>query len=385
MKTSKKKTFIIIGIVIVVAILSAIIALMVCMSSDNEDKIKISLDADSVVIDEENNGTFEVEFSEIDIENADYFTKTDDFDGDGLNNIDEHNAGTDMYNPDTDEDGLNDCLELRTYNTDPLKYSSRDDGVSDLDWIFQDDSNFTEGYVEDEMSGFWVYLSKPVDRAYDIDVADMDKFDSLDTISSAYKVERFSGKMAFYEPVYTSEIYKHITVYAYRDNALIELDIKAYESKLEFDVQDGDIIALVYMKDKSEVLYTGKETVGENGKMSAVYEAENATIVGSANVSGHYVGYVGNGGEIHFDKVMSENGGNYTLKIMYYTKEDRPVCVKVNEADIVTLDCKSNGSWDSDAGTVSMDIVLNAGVNTICLLNDNEYAPNIDYIELFEK
>ena len=385
MKTSKKKTIIIIGIVAAVAIISAIIAVVVCMSFDDEDKIKISLDADSVVIDEENNGTFEVEFSEIDIENADYFTKKDDFDGDGLNNIDEHNAGTDMYNPDTDGDGLNDCLELKTYNTDPLKYSSRDDGVSDLDWVLKDDSNFTEGYVEDEMSGFWVYLSKPEDRAFDIDVVDMEEFNSLDTISSLHRIQRFSGKMAFYEPVYTSEIYKHITVYAYRDNALIELDIMAYESKIEFDVQDGDIIALVYKKDKSEILYTGKETVDENGKMSAVYEAENATIVGSAKTSGHYVGYVGNGGEVHFEKVISKNGGNYTLKIMYYTKEDRPVCVKVNEDDIVTLDCKSNGSWDSDAGMVSIDIVLNAGVNTICLLNDNEYAPNIDYIELFEK
>ena len=119
--------------------------------------------------------------------------------------------------------------------------------------------------------------------------------------------------------------------------------------------------------------------------MSAVYEAEAATIVGDARTSGHYVGYVGNGGEIHFDKVISENGGNYTLKIMYYTQEDRQICVKVNDAEAVTLDCISNGSWNSDMGTISLDITLNAGTNTISLLNDSAYAPNIDYIEVIEK
>lgn len=390
MKTSNKKIFIITGIVVAIVIILVIVAIVICISSGNntskkEDDILISLDDNSIVRDEKYNGTFQLEYDEIDMENANYTTKIADYDEDGLNNIDEYNLGTDMYNPDTDEDGLNDGLEVKTYNTNPLKYSSRDDDISDLDWIFQDGSNFTEGYVEDEMSGFLLYLSKPEHRAYKIDVVDMDEFDSLDTISSIFKIQRFSGKMAFSESVYTSEIYKHITVYAYRNNALVELDIKAYESKVEFDVQDGDIIALVYVKDKSNTLYTGKETLGENGKMSAVYQAEAATIVGSASSSGHYVGYVGNGGEIHFDEVISENGGNYTLKIIYYTKEDRQIFVKVNEADIITLDCKSNGSWDSNAGTISIDIVLNKGINKISLLNDSAYAPNIDYIELFEK
>lgn len=390
MKTNKKKLFMILGIVLAIVVIAVIIALVMIKSGDNdssdevEEEIVVSLDDDTIVKDE-NIGRYEVEDETIDIVNADYGTQHSDFDGDGIKNIDEHNAGTDMYNPDTDEDGLNDYMELKVYNTDPLKFSSRDDEVSDLDWILQDSANFTEGYVEDEMSGLWFYLSKPEHRAFDTEVVDTDKFDALDTISSIYKIKRFSGKMAFFEPVYTSEIYKHITVYAYRNDGLKELDIVAYESKIEFEVQEGDIIALVYSQDKSSILYTGKETFDENGKMSAVYEAEAATIVGDARTSGHYVGYVGNGGEIHFDKVISENGGNYTLKIMYYTQEDRQICVKVNDAEVVTLDCKSNGSWNSDMGTISLDITLNSGTNIISLLNDSAYAPNIDYIEVIEK
>ena len=34
-----------------------------------------------------------------------------DLDGDGLTNIDEYRSGTDIDNPDTDGDGVNDYLE----------------------------------------------------------------------------------------------------------------------------------------------------------------------------------------------------------------------------------------------------------------------------------
>ena len=231
----KNRVLLIIGIIVVLIVVSVTVVINLISSDDNnkEEKLEIQFD---VVRDEKYNGRFEVEISKIDIENANYSTKRADYDGDGINNIEEYNAGTDMYNPDTDGDGLNDCMEIKTYKTDPLKYSSRDDGVSDLDYILNDANNFKEGYIEDEMSGLWIYLSKPIDRAFDIDIVDIKEFDSLDTISSIYKIQRFSGKMAFYETTYTSEIYKHITVYAYRDNALVELDIKAFENKVEFNV-----------------------------------------------------------------------------------------------------------------------------------------------------
>ncbi|MFA6198772.1 MAG: hypothetical protein WC734_06525, partial [Patescibacteria group bacterium] len=43
-----------------------------------------------------------------------------DLDGDGLTNAEEVTLGTDTTKADTDEDGLNDGLEVNVYFTDPL-------------------------------------------------------------------------------------------------------------------------------------------------------------------------------------------------------------------------------------------------------------------------
>ncbi|MBR4314185.1 MAG: hypothetical protein IKP66_04670 [Lachnospiraceae bacterium] len=64
----------------------------------------------------------------------------EDFDNDGLTNIDEKNYGTDYENPDTDFDGLSDYDEIRgvkskdnlsTYITDPLSDDTDGDGLRD--------------------------------------------------------------------------------------------------------------------------------------------------------------------------------------------------------------------------------------------------------------
>ena len=54
-----------------------------------------------------------------------------DSDGDGLNDGDEWNAGTDPYNADTDGDGLTDGLELTMGVTDPLNADSNNNGCPD--------------------------------------------------------------------------------------------------------------------------------------------------------------------------------------------------------------------------------------------------------------
>ncbi|NMA91138.1 MAG: VWA domain-containing protein, partial [Amphibacillus sp.] len=56
----------------------------------------------------------------------------EDFDGDGLNNIQELLYGTDPYNDDTDEDGLTDYDEIFVYYTDPLSTDTDADGLSDI-------------------------------------------------------------------------------------------------------------------------------------------------------------------------------------------------------------------------------------------------------------
>ena len=55
----------------------------------------------------------------------------EDFDGDGLTNLEEYELGTDPFNEDTDFDGLTDYDEVHIYGTDPLKYDTDEDGLSD--------------------------------------------------------------------------------------------------------------------------------------------------------------------------------------------------------------------------------------------------------------
>ena len=56
----------------------------------------------------------------------------DDFDEDGLNNLDELGAGTDLTKPDTDGDGLADGWEV-AHGYDPTKADSDGDGINDGD------------------------------------------------------------------------------------------------------------------------------------------------------------------------------------------------------------------------------------------------------------
>ncbi|MBR0076687.1 MAG: VWA domain-containing protein [Synergistaceae bacterium] len=55
----------------------------------------------------------------------------EDADGDKLTNIQEGNYGTNMIVSDSDHDGLNDYEEIITYKTDPLKADTDGDGVDD--------------------------------------------------------------------------------------------------------------------------------------------------------------------------------------------------------------------------------------------------------------
>ncbi|OGV73692.1 MAG: hypothetical protein A3K19_22540 [Lentisphaerae bacterium RIFOXYB12_FULL_65_16] len=54
-----------------------------------------------------------------------------DDDSDGLTNAAEFLAGTDMFDPDSDHDGLNDGIEFTTYGTDLLDPDTDGDGLSD--------------------------------------------------------------------------------------------------------------------------------------------------------------------------------------------------------------------------------------------------------------
>lgn len=54
-----------------------------------------------------------------------------DLDGDGLSNIDELKYGTNLLNPDTDNDGLKDGAEVKIYSTNPKLADTDGDGLDD--------------------------------------------------------------------------------------------------------------------------------------------------------------------------------------------------------------------------------------------------------------
>ena len=56
---------------------------------------------------------------------------TGDPDGDGLLSTEEQRLGTNPNNPDTDNDGLNDGVEVNTHHTDPLRPDTDGDGLTD--------------------------------------------------------------------------------------------------------------------------------------------------------------------------------------------------------------------------------------------------------------
>lgn len=71
------------------------------------------------------------------IQDVDAITMEDP-DQDGLSNADETTRGTDLWNADSDRDGLDDKAEVETYLTDPLVADSDDDGASDGDEVAAD-------------------------------------------------------------------------------------------------------------------------------------------------------------------------------------------------------------------------------------------------------
>ena len=59
----------------------------------------------------------------------------EDYDKDGLTNIEEKNLGTYMNDKDSDYDGLSDYDEVKIYHTDPLKSDTDNDGLSDYEEV----------------------------------------------------------------------------------------------------------------------------------------------------------------------------------------------------------------------------------------------------------
>lgn len=94
------------------------------------------------------------------------------------------------------------------------------------------------------------------------------------------------------------------------------------------------------------------------------------------------IGYLGSYPENYarWDNVYSRDGGNYKLSITYISGVNRNLKVTVNNK-IHNLENLNSGSLDNPT-SCSIDIRLNKGYNTICMGNDTDWAPDIDYFKI---
>ncbi len=170
-----------------------------------------------------------------------------DFDGDGLQNIDEIANGTDMYKYDTDSDGIGDGDEINKTKTDPLKWSSRDDSISDLAYWLTREENFKAGWSAKDASGFVVSIEKPEDRLWIIRRAHTNAFDELETVSEAYQIDNYSGTVALDLSRFIDEVAQSIDVYKIDKNGMaLKSQCAVDGGYLMFPVEDDDIFVLVY-------------------------------------------------------------------------------------------------------------------------------------------
>ena len=92
---------------------------LLLLSISDYDEI-YTIDTDPLKADTDNNGKSDDE---------------EDYDKDGLTNIEEKNLGTYMNDKDSDYDGLSDYDEVKIYHTDPLKADTDNDGLSDYEEV----------------------------------------------------------------------------------------------------------------------------------------------------------------------------------------------------------------------------------------------------------
>ncbi|MFD5629876.1 alpha-galactosidase D [Streptomyces sp. NPDC127072] len=121
---------------------------------------------------------------------------------------------------------------------------------------------------------------------------------------------------------------------------------------------------------------------------TTAYEAEDAanTLSGNASVAGcdacsggKKVGNLYGGGKVTFNDVTVKKDGIYTVRVAYVSGDARSVNVSSNSGNGSGQKFPSTGDW-STAETVSVQLALKAGTNTVTFDSGTGYAPDIDRI-----
>ena len=186
------------------------------------------------------------------------------------------------------------------------------------------------------------------------------------------------------------------TAYIYKDGSC-RTDLK-FEKK---EVTKGKYLNLKELSEGGFLVQISPDSNLDVPKERTTYEAEASANILTGSTSrktydalhasgGGFVGDLGNGGKIQFNRIKASHTGEYILTIYYISRDTRPAKLYVNGEQIGdTITFRDNGdctsSWNPDGmGWKMFPVTLNEGSrNTITIQAfDDLWAPNFDRITL---
>ena len=222
--------------------------------------------------------------------------------------------------------------------------------------------------------------------------------------------ESFPGLQVYSKPLGSQTSGERAVVLLNRTNQPATMTVTADQIGLKesFEVRD-----LWEHEDKGTYVYSYSDTVPAHGSVmlkitgtydatqpieleKVRYEAEDSQntfggagrVMNHNNASGRQVaGWIGNGSAnyVQFNQIEVPSSGTYEVTFGYMTGTTRYADMYVNDRYVSRLAFSSSGGWNT-VGELTFEVDLKAGVNTLKLTNHNlnDYAPDIDYIEVTE-
>jgi len=186
------------------------------------------------------------------------------------------------------------------------------------------------------------------------------------------------------------------TAYIYRDGSC-RTDLKFEKRQVTKgntlsikELSEGGFLIQISMDDNLDVPLERTTYEAEASSNTLTGGAKRKTYSSLHASGGGFVGDLGLGGKLQFNRIKASYTGEYILTIYYIAKDSRPAKLLVNDIQVGdTITFQSNGdctsSWDPDGmGWKMIPITLNEGSkNTITIqAYDDLWAPNFDRITI---
>ena len=211
-KFIKVKTKIALVLFLIFALFVAyIVATNIYFSNKNFKNYESNAETTAKISDIKENETPEWELKDIEVTEE---NKDEDYDGDGLTNQREKELGTNIMNADTDNDGISDGDEVNNCNTNPLKWSTSDDNISDFAKIVKKldiNKKYGEGEIKPE--------AIEVNSSVTLKPSDLES-----EIKGIFREFTKDNKINSYKPVFS---------------------LYNFEGEVEYKLDDTDVVLLV--------------------------------------------------------------------------------------------------------------------------------------------